>query len=79
MPRSTGAKVTEEQLRALLARKAREISKAVVSDHCRLLLATQARWHHWLYNVVEALAASKKKRGLQYVIDPPSLNDSAES
>ena len=59
-------KVDERELRAMLARKARALSNAIVSKHCRHFFALQAQSYQWLYSQVEALAALKRKRSPEY-------------
>jgi hypothetical protein len=61
-PQPKSAKVNEKQLRAMLARKARELGKFILSKRCRDLFAEQANRYAWLYDCCKAEADFKRKR-----------------
>jgi len=61
-PAPTGAPVTEAELRALLVRKAEQLTELLVSEGWRRLLKAQIEQHQWLYRLSESEAAYKRRR-----------------
>lgn len=60
-------KIGEPELRAMLARKARDLARVMITKHCRQMFLQQAQNHWWWYNQTEALAALKRKRDPRYL------------
>ena len=51
----------------MLNRKAKALSKAIISKRCRQLFLQQAQLYGWVYNQLEGLAALNKKRDPKYL------------
>lgn len=59
-------KIGEAELRAMIARKARDLCKVIISKPCRTMLLQQAQHFGFTYQQAEGLAALKKKRDPRY-------------